>query len=335
MTLRRGLVVVLLGFGLLGGAVAPAQATFPGVNGRVAFARGDLWTINPDGSQPTNITNEYVPSGPGGPGARSCGVAWSPNSPGPTDVGDAYAPELDVANADGSARRVVAGVLYSFETRPAFSSCFRPSWSPDGTQIAYTGGPRYIHSTSYRIYVVHADGTGVPVKISDDLGYDSSPAWSPSGRTIAFNSTNRAGSPDGIYTTSPTGGVPHYLGSGDEPNWAPDGTKLAVVRGSTAPGADSIADVWTINAGDGSPIRLLTQGGWPAWSPDGSKIAFHNGDRMGTTNIFSINADGSGGLTQLTSDGRSVEPDWQPLPCTATSSTSGGARVGVHCRVGG
>ena len=40
----------------------PASATFPGHNGRIAFARGgDIWTMNPDGSDQVNLTN--TPSG--------------------------------------------------------------------------------------------------------------------------------------------------------------------------------------------------------------------------------------------------------------------------------
>src|SRR5437868_2476673 len=221
----RWLLGVLVGVGVLGGAVAPAQATVPGLNGKIAFSRGDIWTINSDGSQPTNITNEYVPSGPGGPGAHFCGASWSPNgtqiaylkfpnSPGPTDYGDSYAPELVVANADGSNPRLLVGPGASPDWNPAFLGCFKPAWSPDGTQIAYTGGPRFIHSTYGKLYVLHVDGTGVPVEISDGLGWDTAPAWSPDGTRIAFNSTNRSGSPDGIYTTSPAGGPPHYLAPG-------------------------------------------------------------------------------------------------------------------------
>src|SRR5258705_4365318 len=75
----RWLLGVLVGLGVVGGAVAPARATVPGLNGKIALSRGDIWTINSDGSQPTNITNEYSPSGPGGPGAYFCGASWSPN----------------------------------------------------------------------------------------------------------------------------------------------------------------------------------------------------------------------------------------------------------------
>lgn len=38
-------------------ASAPGYATFPGQNGKIVFSKdGDLWTINPDGSDPTQLT---------------------------------------------------------------------------------------------------------------------------------------------------------------------------------------------------------------------------------------------------------------------------------------
>jgi uncharacterized Zn-finger protein len=43
--------------------VAPAQATFPGTNGMIAFEKNsDIWTMNPDGSNQVDITN--TPSSP-------------------------------------------------------------------------------------------------------------------------------------------------------------------------------------------------------------------------------------------------------------------------------
>jgi hypothetical protein len=54
-----GLLIVLM---MLVFEVKPAKATFPGKNGRIAYERNifELYTINPDGSAKTKITNTGV-----------------------------------------------------------------------------------------------------------------------------------------------------------------------------------------------------------------------------------------------------------------------------------
>src|SRR4051794_26223402 len=63
-------VAVLAGvLGLL--LAAPANAAFPGENGKIAFARdGDVWTVNPDGTNRTQLTTDP---------ASDTEPAWSPD----------------------------------------------------------------------------------------------------------------------------------------------------------------------------------------------------------------------------------------------------------------
>lgn len=50
---------------------APAEAAFPGQNGKIAFARdGDIWTVNPDGTGRIRITTNP---------ARDFSPRWSPD----------------------------------------------------------------------------------------------------------------------------------------------------------------------------------------------------------------------------------------------------------------
>src|SRR5512132_3293279 len=96
---------------------------------------------------------------------------------------------------------------------PAFE--FDPSWSPDGTQIAF----RSERSGEPEIWLMNADGTG-----QRRLTAGLSPAWSPDGSLIAFSGM------EGLSVIRPDGTgrrvLPHTEG-GEYPSWSPDGSRIA------------------------------------------------------------------------------------------------------------
>ena len=55
-------VLTVMCAGVLAAVVSPALAACPGANGRIAFVSNrdggdeDIWTMNPDGSHPINLT---------------------------------------------------------------------------------------------------------------------------------------------------------------------------------------------------------------------------------------------------------------------------------------
>jgi len=67
-----------------------------------------------------------------------------------------------------------------------------PSWSPDGTQIAFST----TRDGNSEIYVMNADGTD-PQRLTSNTAPDWDPAWSPDGTQIAFTSS-RDTRPDGL-----------------------------------------------------------------------------------------------------------------------------------------
>jgi Tol biopolymer transport system component len=48
--------LALAGLAALALGGAPAQAAYHGKNGRIAYAGGGIWTMNPDGSDKTKVT---------------------------------------------------------------------------------------------------------------------------------------------------------------------------------------------------------------------------------------------------------------------------------------
>lgn len=137
-----------------------------------------------------------------------------------------------------------------------------PSWSPDGTKIAFQcGGERF------DLCVMNADGSRV-WRLTDGFPYDSKPAWSPDESRIAFHRDTRAEA-DSHYIfvvnsdgTNPvqvtTGGFDHW------PSWSPDGRQIAYMANWW--GASGTPAIHVVN-GDGTGDARLRTGRWPDWSP--------------------------------------------------------------------
>ncbi len=184
-----------------------------------------------------------------------------------------------MADADGfNAQTVLAS------NEPIMS----PSWSPDGSRLAFGA---YSEDRGSALYTMTATG-GDRVRVTAGP-QDGEPAWSPDGSTIAF-STLRNGNPQiaalDIATGSVSAIVEGTVGYYGGPAWSPDGRQLAFVSDLVA--FDFVHDIYLVNA-DGTGRRQLTQGFAdldgqhhyfaPAWSPDGSTLAFVHGTPVART----------------------------------------------------
>jgi Tol biopolymer transport system component len=201
--------------------------------------------------------------------------------------------EVNVMNADGSAKRTLTRTAWNF---------LAPAWSPDARQIAFE---RRLDPTRWKgqcggcdveVYVMNADGTGQRNLTRSPATEDGGPVWSPDGRKIVFGKggpqTSRFGK---IWVMNPDGSGQQRVTDGGGPAWSPDGRKIAFTRGGNR-------DIYVMNA-DGSDELELTHAPnlqySPIWSPDGQKIAFLS-SRGGSgqppdysAEIYVMNADGS------------------------------------------
>jgi Tol biopolymer transport system component len=226
--------------------------------------------------------------------------------------------EIVTMRTDGTGRSVVTGSV------PGDAG--HPSWSPDGSRLAFElhtqDGPE---TGSTDIYVIDADGTK-PQRLTAD-GTSSSPDWSPDGSRIAYVHATRGGNSD-IHVMEADGSNPVRLTTDPAldlgPAWSPDGSRIAFQSNR-----DGNPEIFVMNV-DGTAQGPLTQGGSfdgaPAWSPDGSRIAFAS-DRGGP-GIFVMSSEGTG-TRRLTHEPvvGPLDPAWSPDGSRLAFASS---RTGIH-----
>lgn len=118
---------------------------------------------------------------------------------------------------------------------------------------------------------------------------DSSPAWSPDGRTLIFNRNQSAGS--STIAATPKGTGLREVRPGGEPTFAPSGRRLAYEGAfSSRGGIDRALFVGSLDASGQTRRRTRRDGQQASWSSRG-RIAFSRLRRNATYDIFTIDPD--------------------------------------------
>lgn len=320
----------------VGGGPAVALTSTPGDKSEVRWSpdgkklafvsQGGIWVVAAAGGQPKRLTDG--PVGPGDPrGATDRAPRWNPTGKWILyESGRRGQDELYVVNEAGGAPVYLAsteiyhgryqissgGTGHDDDTVSGDRFDPSPTWSPDGTLVAYAERSREFFSG--KLKVVGFDpaagrAKGAPVEIytakADRGGAWAVDAagWSTDGKNLAVVLQDSGW--DKVYLLPATGGTPKQLTYGQyddlNPVFSPDGKSLAVVSNRVSLEEQQI---WIVPL-DGSAARRLTNlpAGVetnPQWSPDGSKIYFFRSAPLQAPDLYVAPTSGNADAKALT-----------------------------------
>src|SRR3954471_10683376 len=250
MTRTLSYRVVLAGLLLMLAALAfagPAAAVQPGRNGRIAFTSGREGAddshaqIYLRGAAGSTGFGTLTPLNPSPLTGQSRHPSWSPDRTkivfaNGTFTGDPKTEEYDILIKDLTTGSVTA--LDPTQVGDGLSSD-HPSWSPDGTRIAYE--TQKTDNDANREIMVKTVGSTLPaVALTADAQQELKAAWSPDSSTLYYakqNGTAPASNFD-IVKQPATGGVETPVADSTlvdeyQPAISPDGAKLCFTLQST------------------------------------------------------------------------------------------------------
>jgi len=311
--------------------------------GKIVFTslrdgNAEIYVMNDDGSDQTRLTRDA---------AIDARPAFSPDGRKIAFMSDRDGNyQIYVMNVDGSeVSRLTSG--------PAANH--HPEFSPDGRKITFTGASDCDRAD---IWVMNIDGSAQINLTHNEWSvpgvYSCLPTWSPDGRKIAFYSTEDGSQgvicvmdADGrnrtmlTHDVSVRGGEFGLITHVISPAWSRDGSRIVFVR---------VIIKWrewdvpwrfledrfitSMNA-DGSgeaPLTSIAEASCkPKFSPDGSKIVYVSGPRghmdsepfdypFAETEIYIMNADGTGRIRLTNNSAKDDSPSWGPVVNTSTST---------------
>lgn len=258
--------------------------------GKILFsASGGTWTMNADGSDQRLIQQEGV--GPSSVSFR--GFQWSPDSKQIVFQRNDYEGSelIELENADGSNARVVTGgsdpsfspdsgyIAFDkigpqgsrriYVIRPDGTGLKRitfgygedrPSWSPDGTRLAYHCVTQAVCETSRQRPIQRV----LYIDYSDAPEY---PSWSPHGDRLVFACRRDAlGLPHAVCEINPHHPTPYVLYGNykialTNPTWNADGSKILVTVEEPTRASTQLA----LLSFSGGPLRMIGSGSEPDW----------------------------------------------------------------------
>jgi Tol biopolymer transport system component len=309
--LLRPMLTIAATVAALALSAVPAKATFPGSDGRIVFGSDrsggthNIFTMKPDGSDLRQLTFLTAAEG------AALIASWSPD--GTRIVFEERNPtatvrQIFVMNADGTNQHLLVH-------DPSFIDR-EPSFSPDGSRIAFARCSGSTSASPCAIYTARWDGRGITAVTHLSPGtFDGKPVYAPDGKTITFQSFDRGGVIAAVYTVNRDGShlrrITPTAMEALSPDWAPDGSRLAVEGNCCDPLGPAL---FTVRPDGRDPVQITFPGAmadfWPTYSPSGAQIAFERDSAdFSTSSVMAVNPNGSG---LITLQAQAFEPNWGP-----------------------
>ncbi len=300
--LGRQQVTITATDSLNGSSTTEFTLTVTRPNGKIAFRSppDEIYTMNPDGSGQTNLTNVLGIDDDPAFSPDGNRIAFTTTRDDPPGDGVITNYEVYVMNSDGTGQTRLTD-------NPAFDGV--PSFSPDGSRIAFAS----FRDGNSEIYVMNADGTG-QTNLTNHSALDTEPAFSPDGTKIAFVRNGNIY----VMNVDGTGQTPLTSSGGFDPAFSPDGSRIAFTSsrttGTGVNNPEGDLEIFTMNL-NGTGITQLTfntaNDVHPAFSPDGTKIAFASfRDGGGSTELYVMDADGTDQTRLTFNPGGDGSPSW-------------------------
>jgi Tol biopolymer transport system component len=326
----------------LAAGARPADATFGGTNGDIAYYKsGDVWTMDANGANARQLTNNYN---------AEDNPTYSPDG---SRIVYEFLRGLWIMDADGSDKRQLTDGTHTDED---------PVFSADGTRVVFT--------RNQDLYEINVDGSGLRNLTNTPNFEERDAAYSPNGDRIAYTRIGCEGGPgagatcvyimraDGSAQTNltperilpqcPNSPGYYHNGSAREPSFSPDGSKIAFAGSLICPNTVG-QDIWVMNIDGSGKTNLITDNGTadrrPVFSPDGTRILFEsNRDNYSGPPKFYTMGVGGGSIARLTTATTGENnADWKPdVPtCDVTGTSAADTLTGTSamgetiCGLGG
>jgi serine/threonine protein kinase/Tol biopolymer transport system component len=251
-------------------------------------------------------------------------IPWA-NTPTSLPKPTATAALVDMPTVTSTIASPIVTATFSSTNTPQPTLTATPGDTPIPVATSLGGGSGQIVFASTRaglpqLYLIKADGTDL-VQLTNVEQGACQPSWSPDGQQLVFTSPcpSRAEFYETLYNQSSlyvinvdgTGlkQLTSSPGSGFDPAWSPDGTRIAFTSVR-----DGFRQIYLLDI-DTLDVTLLTnttndiECSQPAWSPDGKKIAY-TVKRVGTYQVWAMSDTGQDAV-QLA---RSGQEQWDFSP---------------------